>query len=105
MVYTLAADVDEAERPILAPNLRVVEHLERRQREVMCEPRVVRLTHADCRLALRPHARAVPFQLPYEVGWVREEVAVQDLRDLVGGGDRWWKGFPGKDSDPRDSRV
>lgn len=43
----------------------------------MRELRVVRLAHADGRLALRPHA----------LGRVREEVAMRDLRDLVGGGE------------------
>lgn len=90
-----AANVPKAKRAILAPNLRVVERLERSERKLMRELRVVRLAHADGRLALRPHA----------LGRVREEVAMRDLRDLVGGGDRWWEGLPGEDSDSGDGGV
>lgn len=32
---------------------------------------------------------AVPFELPHELGRVREEVGVQNLSDFVGRGDRW----------------
>lgn len=74
-----AADVHEAGRAILAPNLRVVESLEGRQREVMRKLRVVRLTDADHTLALHPNARPVSFQPLHEFGRVREEIAVCDL--------------------------
>lgn len=105
LVRPLPAHVHETERATLAPDLRVVERFEGRQREVMHKLRVVRLADAYHRLALRPYARPVSFQPVHEFGRVRQKVAMQYLRDLVGGGDRWWKGFPGKDIDPGDSRV
>lgn len=77
MVRSLPADVHEAKRAIVAPHFRVVERLERGQRVVMRERRVLRLTHADRRFALCPHARTMPLELLHEVGWVRQEVTVQ----------------------------
>jgi len=47
----------------------------------------------------------VPLELLHELRGVREEVAVRDLCDLFGGGDRWREGLAGEDGDPRDSGI
>lgn len=66
----------------------------------MREPRVLRLAHAARRLPQRPHTRAVPRELLHERGRVRGEVAVRDVRDLVGGGDGCGERLAREDGDP-----
>lgn len=71
----------------------------------MREPRVLRLAHAARRFPQCPHARTVPRELLHERGRVGGEVAVRDLRELVGGGDGGWERLAREDGDPGDRGV